>query len=423
MSDPSAIDVGSLELIDAGKKISVSGNFSIGSYLDVQSLINGSVYNAFAAQADGKNFQAYNLSLMPSGQSASGPFAITIGKPANYSSSASIFNTNGALSTDYADDCFTASLSEIGPVALIDTKAASSSTEPTSVTLNKSALTLEAGKTGKLSATVLPASATDKSVSWSSSREDVASVSTNGTVTAKKAGTAVITATAVNGKSASCTVTVTGGTTEPTEPETTVSANASLRSAGLADGKPSFRLSLSNAKNIATVRVAFTVDADAVSAAGLNGFTVLDQPHGSYSDGKYTGEVMLAYLNTERTAFTQTAETPILSFVTGGSTPTLKITGVTVSGWDSTGNAVYGTIGGIDPDESRFSAVTYDLNGDGKIDQLDITVAQAYYRAQSTDSDWNTPGTNGVAPSLCDVNDDNVVDIQDLVTIYLHFTA
>lgn len=423
VSDPSAIDVGSLELIDAGKKISVSGDFSIGSYLDVQSLINGSVYNAFAAQADGKNFQAYNLSLMPSGQSASGPFAITIGKPANYSSSASIFNTNGALSTDYADDCFTASLSEIGPVALIDTKAASSSTEPTSVTLNKSALTLEAGKTGKLSATVLPASATDKSVSWSSSREDVASVSTNGTVTAKKAGTAVITATAVNGKNASCTVTVTGGTTEPTEPETTVSANASLRSAGLADGKPSFRLSLSNAKNIATVRVGFTVDADAVSAAGLNGFTVLDQPHGSYSDGKYTGEVMLAYLNTERTAFTQTAETPILSFVTGGSPPTLKITGVTVSGWDSTGNAVYGTIGGIDPDESRFSAVTYDLNGDGKIDQLDITVAQAYYRAQSTDSDWNTPGTNGVAPSLCDVNDDNVVDIQDLVTIYLHFTA
>ena len=48
-------------------------------------------------------------------------------------------------------------------------------------------------------------------------------------------------------------------------------------------------------------------------------------------------------------------------------------------------------MGGIDPDESRFSAVTYDLNGDGKIDQLDITVAQAYYRAQSTDSDWNTP--------------------------------
>lgn len=423
VSDPSSINVGSLELIDAGKKISVSGKFSIGSYLDVQSLTNGSVYNDFAAQANGKDFQAYDLSLMPSGQSASGSFAITIGKPANYSSSASLYNTNGALSTNYADDCFTASLSEIGPVALIDTKAASSSTEPTSVTLNKSALTLEAGKTGKLSATVLPASATDKSVSWSSSREDVASVSTNGTVTAKKAGTAVITATAVNGKNASCTVTVTGGTTEPTEPETTVSANASLRSAGLADGKPSFRLSLSNAKNIATVRVGFTVDADAVSAAGLNGFTVLDQPHGSYSDGKYTGEVMLAYLNTERTAFTQTAETPILSFVTGGSTPTLKITGVTVSGWDSTGNAVYGTIGGIDPDESRFSAVTYDLNGDGKIDQLDITVAQAYYRAQSTDSDWNTPGTNGVAPSLCDVNDDNVVDIQDLVTIYLHFTA
>ena len=426
VADPASIKVGSLELMDAGKKVSVAGKFPIGSYLDVQPLTSGSAYDAFAAQANDKAFTAYSLSLLPTGTSATGSFALTVGQPENYSSSAKLYNTSGALETDFADSCFTATLSALGPVALIDTKESTGSTEVTSVTLNKSALSLEVGKTGQLSATVLPNSATNKSVSWSSNNEAVATVSTNGTVTAKKAGTAVITATAVNGKSASCIVTVTGGSTEPTEPvepTNSVSASATLRTAGHSDGKPSFRFALKNAKNVATVRVQFTADTDVVSVTGANGFTVLDKAKGSMAGGKYTGEVMLVYVNSGRTAFTQSAETGIATFVTGGTTPTLKITGVTISGWDSTGKAVYGTMGSIDPNEVKFVAATYDLNGDGTVDQVDITVAQAAYQARSTESDWNRPGANGVVPSTCDVTRDGVVDIQDLIAIYLNFTA
>ena len=425
VDDPSAIDVGTLELIDAGKQVLVSGNFRIGSYLDVQPLTSGSAYNTFSAKANGKAFRAYSLALMPSGASASGPFSLTVGQPDGFSSSATLYDANGALPTDYADSSFTASLSALGPVAIIDIKEETGDTEITSVTLNKATLNLEVGKAGKLSATVLPASAADKSITWSSSKTDVASVSSDGTVTANEAGTAVITATATNGKSASCTVTVTGGTTDPNpgQPETTVSASAALRSAGLTKGKPSFRFALKNAKNVATVRVQFTADTNLVSVTGTKGFTVLDQPKGSYVDGKYTGEVMLVYVNSGRTAFTQSAETGIATFVTGGTTPTLKITGVTLSGWDSTGKAVYGTMGSIDPDEVKFVAATYDLNGDGTVDQVDITVAQAAYQASSAESDWNRPGANGVAPSACDVTGDGVVDIQDLIAIYLNFTA
>lgn len=426
VADPASIDVGSLELMDAGKKVSVAGNFPIGSYLDVQPLTSGSAYDTFAAQANDKAFTAYSLSLLPTGTSATGPFALTVGQPENYSSSAKLYNTSGALETDFADSCFTATLSALGPIAVIDTKESTGSTEVTSVTLNKSTLSLEVGETGKLSATVLPNSATNKSVSWSSNNEAVATVSTNGTVTANKAGTAVITARTANGKSASCTVTVTGGTTEPTEPiepTNSVSASATLRTAGHSDGKPSFRFALKNAKNVATVRVQFTADTNLVSVTGTNGFTVLDQPQGSYADGKYTGEVMLVYVNSGRTAFTQSAETGIATFVTGGTTPTLRITGVTISGWDSTGKAVYGTMGSIDPNEVKFVAATYDLDGNGKVDQVDITVAQAAYQARSAESDWNRPGANGVAPSACDVTGDGVVDIQDLIAIYLNFTA
>lgn len=423
VADPASIDVGTLELIDAGKQVLVSGDFRIGSYLDVQPIAAGSAYNTFAAAANGKAFRAYELALRPADRTAKGPFTLTIGKPADYSASASLYSTTGALTTSYANDSFTALLPALGSVALIDTKADTGSTEVSSVTLNKTTLTLEAGKTGKLSATVLPTSATDKTVSWSSDNEAVATVNTSGLVSAHKAGTAVITAKTMNGKSASCTVTVTGSTSEPTQPENAVSASAALRSAGLSDGKPSFRFALTDAKNVTTVRIRFTADTDIISVTGANGFTVLDQVRGSYSGGSYTGEVMLAYLNAERTAFTQAAETTVASFITGGTTPTLKITGVTISGWDSTGKAVYGTMGVIKPDEVRFTTVSYDLNGDGKVNQLDITIAQAFYQARSTDSDWNTPGANGAAPSACDVNGDNVVDIQDLISIYLHFTA
>ncbi|MBQ6569197.1 MAG: Ig-like domain-containing protein [Clostridia bacterium] len=87
----------------------------------------------------------------------------------------------------------------------------------TSVTLNKSTLSLTVGQTSALTATVSPQNATNKTVAWSTSDGSVATVS-NGTVTAVAAGTATITATA-DGKSAQCVVTVTAqGEPDLTEP-------------------------------------------------------------------------------------------------------------------------------------------------------------------------------------------------------------
>ena len=80
----------------------------------------------------------------------------------------------------------------------------------TSVTLNKSELSLYTGQSEILTATVQPEDATNKNVTWSSDKPEVATVE-NGEVTAKAAGTATITATA-DGKSATCTVTVTAAT-------------------------------------------------------------------------------------------------------------------------------------------------------------------------------------------------------------------
>ena len=79
-------------------------------------------------------------------------------------------------------------------------------TPATGVTLDQTELTLTAGKTASLKATVQPENTTDTIV-WSSSKEEVATVE-NGIVTAKAAGDTVITATCGTVK-AECAVTVT----------------------------------------------------------------------------------------------------------------------------------------------------------------------------------------------------------------------
>jgi len=80
----------------------------------------------------------------------------------------------------------------------------------TDISINPEAETVEWGKTVELTATVTPSNADDTSVTWSSSDENIATVSSDGVVTAKKQGTVTITATANDGsrKSGSCEVTV-----------------------------------------------------------------------------------------------------------------------------------------------------------------------------------------------------------------------
>ena len=79
------------------------------------------------------------------------------------------------------------------------------------IILNQTSLTMTSkGQTASLTATVSPANAANKSLTWSSSNSSVATVNANGTVTAVANGTADITATAADGSgvSAKCSVTV-----------------------------------------------------------------------------------------------------------------------------------------------------------------------------------------------------------------------
>lgn len=79
---------------------------------------------------------------------------------------------------------------------------------PNGITISKNNISIHEGETYKLNVTVFPDEANDKSVSWISGDNDIASVSQDGTVIAKKVGNTKIYAKTINGYEAMCSITV-----------------------------------------------------------------------------------------------------------------------------------------------------------------------------------------------------------------------
>ncbi|MDE6479809.1 MAG: Ig-like domain-containing protein, partial [Muribaculaceae bacterium] len=120
------------------------------------------------------------------------------------------------LNVSVAED-FAGGFVEVSNIMFIDNEAmdvefeftfASIGVTVTGIDFRETELSLIEDETATLTATVVPENATDKSLTWASSDESIATVSDEGVITAVKAGTATITATTANGKTASCVVTV-----------------------------------------------------------------------------------------------------------------------------------------------------------------------------------------------------------------------
>lgn len=76
------------------------------------------------------------------------------------------------------------------------------------IRINENITDMEEGETKQLTATITPDDATDKSVTWKSSDESIATVNEIGEIVAKKYGTVDITVSSSNGKTSTMTINV-----------------------------------------------------------------------------------------------------------------------------------------------------------------------------------------------------------------------
>lgn len=137
------------------------------------------------------------------------------------SSNASVASVNSGTVTAIKEGTATITASAGGKSSTCTVKVSTKVVSVTSITLDKTSLSMKVGETETITATVNPDNATDKNVTWTSSDESVAKVA-DGKVTAVKSGKATITAKCED-KTAECAVTVTVPTGSVTLDKTSLS--------------------------------------------------------------------------------------------------------------------------------------------------------------------------------------------------------
>lgn len=137
------------------------------------------------------------------------------------SSNASVASVNSGTVTAIKEGTATITASAGGKSSTCTVKVSTKVVSVTSITLDKTSLSMKVGETETITATVNPDNATDKNVTWTSSDESVAKVA-DGKVTAVKSGKATITAKCED-KTAECAVTVTLPTGSVTLDKTSLS--------------------------------------------------------------------------------------------------------------------------------------------------------------------------------------------------------
>ena len=210
------------------------------------------------------------------------------------------------------------------------------------------------------------------------------------------------------------TITVAGA-----EPEVkTVSAAVSIEEDKITGGKAVYNIYLDSAENVNTVLLKVSFDSSKVAKGEIvstndkftSGTSEWTEENGKLVLKAYlgiTGNVM-GFSSTEKTKL---AEISVSLKDSAKGNITAEISDAKAAGIvGEDESAMNGTVTITAPSTSIFVPI-YDVNGDSTVDIIDITEAQRYYQATSSDTNWETA-------KAMDVNGDNKVDIQDYIDIF-----
>lgn len=210
------------------------------------------------------------------------------------------------------------------------------------------------------------------------------------------------------------TITVAGA-----EPEVkTVSAAVSIEEDKITGGKAVYNIYLDSAENVSTVILKVSFDLSKVDKGEIIANDKFTSGTSTWKEGN--GKLILkAYMGITGnvTGFTSTAKTklaqisvPLKDSAKGNITAEI-LSALAAGVVSEDESAMDGTVT-IGTSSASVFIPSYDVNGDNKVDIIDITEAQRYYQAKSTDANWEEKA------KAMDVNGDNKVDIQDYIDIF-----
>jgi len=202
-------------------------------------------------------------------------------------------------------------------IAGVRTFAAFPAIHPTGVTLNKTELSLTVGSSEQLTATVAPAEADNKSVTWTSSNPAVATVDASGNVTAVGTGTATITVTTADGgRTATCTVTVRSNSG---------SSGSGSSGGGGTSGGSSVTVPVSGDQN--TIHVSVSVSGSTATVSRID----TAQTNNVIGDSVKTGMVEIDFTGLGKTIDTvKLPAAPIGEIAAAAQSPANDVTGLTI---------------------------------------------------------------------------------------------
>lgn len=208
------------------------------------------------------------------------------------------------------------------------------------------------------------------------------------------------------------------------EVEATPAASLTVKGTGVKEGYSYYTVKLDSAANVSTMIINLSFDASQVSKdavtegqkaayAKMKDSRFVLTPNWKEEGGKVKVSLLLTTDNkavtSEEASDLLLLALPVKTGVTGNIAMTVDSAtcGGVVSGTTTEGTV---TVNGS-PASNRIA--NYNVYEDDKIDILDITEAQRFYRVSSSDTD------NWSVAQKADVNGDGEVDIQDLIDIFL----
>lgn len=117
-------------------------------------------------------------------------------------------HTNGVCPYSSSSSASKSSTSSSSSSSAKTTSTVPTTIAVTDIKINENVTNMEEGENKKITTIITPDNATDKNITWKSSDESIATVSTTGEVTAKKYGTVDITATSTNGKTSTIKINI-----------------------------------------------------------------------------------------------------------------------------------------------------------------------------------------------------------------------